>query len=155
PRSSLNVRLCAAAVLAAREAPAARHRRRRRQRPVLAARTRAAGARPARAARLVFLLRCLLDPLSTIHYHAPFLLALLAWEGERRGRVPLLTLLASPSLWCVWRSVAPLDLPALTNAVYLAWALPMAALLTPHAFGLSHGRLPRAAGVPSAQAVQA
>jgi uncharacterized membrane protein len=113
------------------------------------------GLDPLALLALVFLLRCLLDPLSTIYYHAPFLLALLAWEAERRGRVPLLTLLASASLWCVWRSVALLDLPALTNAVYLAWALPMAALLTAHAFGLSRGRLPRAAGVPSAQAVQA
>jgi hypothetical protein len=85
---------------------------------------------------LVFLLRCLLDPLSNVYYHAPFLLALLAWEAERRRGLPLVSLLTSAWLWFTWNTIAALHEPALTNAVYLAWALPMTVLLAARAFGL-------------------
>jgi hypothetical protein len=101
---------------------------------------------------LVFLLRCMLDPLSNVYYHAPFLFALLAWEAERRRGIPLLTVLASAALWLTWNTVAPWNEPALTNAVYLAWALPMAALLVSRAFGLPSRR---AAGVTGDPAIAA
>jgi RsiW-degrading membrane proteinase PrsW (M82 family) len=94
---------------------------------------------------LVFLIRCMLDPLTNVYYHAPFLFALLAWETERRRGMPLLTLLASAVLWFTWNTVAGLHEPALTNAVYLAWALPMTALLVARVFGLQSPRRRRPA----------
>jgi hypothetical protein len=102
------------------------------------------GLDPLALLALVFLVRCLLDPVTNDYYHAPFLLALLAWEVERRRGLPVQTLLASAAVWSVWRQVAMLDVPALTNAVYLAWALPVAVLLAVHAFGLPAPRALRA-----------
>ena len=96
---------------------------------------------------LVFLVRCLLDPLSNVYYHAPFVLALLAWETTRRRGLPALTLLSSAALWATWNTIAPLHAPALTNAAYLVWALPMAAYLAGPALGLERAR--RAAATPA------
>jgi hypothetical protein len=83
---------------------------------------------------LVFLLRCLLDPLTNSYYHLPFLMALAAWEGLRRRGPPLLTA-AATALLAATISLANsgLALPAL-NRFYLVWALPFAALLSLLAF---------------------
>ena len=97
---------------------------------------------------LVFLVRCLLDPLSNVYYHAPFVLALLAWETARRRGLPALTLLSSAALWATWNTVAPLHEAALTNAAYLLWALPMTALLAVRALGLER-RARRAPAIPA------
>jgi Glycosyltransferase family 87 len=72
---------------------------------------------------LVLLLRCMLDPVDNEYYHAPFLLALLAYETVARGRVPVATVFSAAGLWITFDLLdvhgAP---PNLTNAVYLIWA---------------------------------
>ena len=47
---------------------------------------------------LLLLLRCVLDPWNNDYYHAPFLLALLAWEALARDGWPRLTVLAGAAL---------------------------------------------------------
>jgi hypothetical protein len=100
---------------------------------------------------LVFLVRCLLDPLSNVYHHAPFVLALLAWETTHRRGLPALTLLSSAALWATWNTIAPLHAPALTNAAYLLWALPMTAFLVVCALAIER---PRRLPTPSALAAR-
>ncbi len=78
---------------------------------------------------LLFLLRCLLDPLAYSYHHAPFLLALAAHEGLRRRGLPLLTGVVSIAVWAMGRFVAPMGDPNALNRAYLAWAVPLAAYL--------------------------
>jgi hypothetical protein len=72
---------------------------------------------------LVLLLRCVLDPVDNEYYHAPFLLALLAYETVTRRRIPVATVFSAAGLWVTFDL---LDVhgasPHLTNAVYLIWA---------------------------------
>jgi len=81
---------------------------------------------------LVLLLRCVLDPWNNDYYHAPFLLALLAWEAVGRSGWPRLTLFASAALAVTFPAGA-LTFTQLTAAGdalaigYMAWALPLAA----------------------------
>ena len=77
---------------------------------------------------LLFLARCALDPWNIHYYHLPLVLALLAWEVERRRRLPVL----SPSSWprCGCRS----SCPARTTATGLFVAL--------HGLGAPARRLP-------------
>jgi hypothetical protein len=76
---------------------------------------------------LVLLLRCVLDPVDNEYYHEPFLLALLAFEIVRRREVrgvPLLTVFSCAGLWLTFDRLDQHGaVPALTNAVYLAWTL--------------------------------
>jgi hypothetical protein len=74
---------------------------------------------------LVFLLRCLLDPVTNAYYHAPFLAALALYEGYARRRIPVLTVIATAALIPTF----PYDLHGFQegNALYLAWSLPMTA----------------------------
>ncbi|MDP9134958.1 MAG: glycosyltransferase 87 family protein [Actinomycetota bacterium] len=85
---------------------------------------------------LLFLLRCLLDNWNNDYYHAPFFLSLLAWETVRRPGVPYLSLavaiLLGISFWPEQTRVfadSIGDAPLLF-AFYVAWAVPLAALLT-------------------------
>lgn len=75
------------------------------------------------------LVRCVLDPVDNEYYHAPLIVALCAWEVHARRGAPVVTLLATAALWAVFHRVAPLHEPALTNAAYLAWAVPLGAYL--------------------------
>lgn len=77
---------------------------------------------------LVFLLRCLLDPLTFSYHHEPFLLALLAYEGLRR-RVPILSAYTLAAIVMMDRVIAPTGDPGLINACYLTWTLPLAGVL--------------------------
>jgi hypothetical protein len=84
---------------------------------------------------LLFLLRCMLDNWNNVYYHVPFLLALLAWETVRRPGIPRATiaaiLLLSVSFWTRLTWMFPqsaLDAPLLF-AGYMAWTVPLAALL--------------------------
>ena len=77
----------------------------------------------------VFLLRCVLDPANGLYYHVPFMLALLAWDSHERTW-PVSGLLAWSLLWITFERIQPIRDFALTNAVYLAWTLPLAAWLT-------------------------
>jgi hypothetical protein len=78
---------------------------------------------------LIFLLRCVLDPMNVGYYHVPLLVALLALEALHRRGVPVLTLVTSAVLWFLVAHV-PWGLePGKVAAIYLAWALPLAAYL--------------------------
>ena len=71
---------------------------------------------------LAFLLRCVLDPVDNAYYHAPLVLALLAWEAlSRRRRLPLASVLTCAALWITFDLVEPAARPAMTNLVYLSW----------------------------------
>jgi hypothetical protein len=89
------------------------------------------GADPEEALQLmalVFLLRCVFDPLTYSYHHAPFLVALLVYEGLRR-RVPVLSGFAIAALLAMTYVIAPMHDAALLNAFYLAWSLPLLAAL--------------------------
>jgi hypothetical protein len=93
---------------------------------------------------LVLLARCVLDPVDNEYYHAPFLLALLAYETMARRRlpqIPFLTLFSAAGLWLTFSVLQGHGAsPALTNAVYLAWTGAVALRLLPAA-----GLFPRVA----------
>lgn len=74
----------------------------------------------------LLLARCFLDPWSNAYYPAPFLLALIAWDATRASGLPLTSIYAVVALTFIFGRLAPLGHPALTCAVYLAWALPLA-----------------------------
>jgi alpha-1,6-mannosyltransferase len=76
---------------------------------------------------LLLLLRCMLDPWNNQYYHVPFLVSLAAWEGLRRRGLPVVTVLAATAMWLSLDRLAPAAEGALTNAMYLAWSLPLAA----------------------------
>jgi hypothetical protein len=83
---------------------------------------------------LIMLVRCLLDPITNGYYHLPFLMALAAWDGLRRRGAPLLTVAATLLLgFNAALAAGGVDSVAL-NRFYLAWALPLAALLGALAF---------------------
>jgi Glycosyltransferase family 87 len=78
---------------------------------------------------LLFLLRCLLDPMTVGYYHVPMLFSLLALEATSKRGLPLLTLLANGVLWLLVARI-PWGLePGRVATIYLAWALPMTAYL--------------------------
>jgi glycosyl transferase family 87 len=78
---------------------------------------------------LLFLLRCVLDPMTVGYYHVPMLLALLALEATRKRGLPLLTLLANGVLWLIVARLRWGLEPGRVATIYLAWALPMTAYL--------------------------
>jgi hypothetical protein len=99
-------------------------------------RRRDAGARADALGLLALLLlaRCLLDPWNIDYYHAPFLLALLAWEAVARDGWPRLTMLAGALLAATFpasiTTMSTMSAEPLRYCLpYLAWALPLAAWL--------------------------
>jgi hypothetical protein len=92
---------------------------------------RAGRDRPREDALALFALlgleRCMLDPWNLGYYHLPLVLALLAWETERR-RPPVIALAVTAAVWLTFRTfemragLAPL-------LMYLSWTLPLAAVL--------------------------
>lgn len=77
---------------------------------------------------LIFLVRCVLDPLTYSYHHAPFLVALVAYEALRR-RVPVMSGVAIGALLAMTHVIAPMKNADLINAFYLAWSLPLAGAL--------------------------
>lgn len=88
---------------------------------------------------LLFLLRCLLDPVDNAYYHVPFLLALAFWEGLGRRRLPIFTLLASVAIWFAFYKATMADSIAFRNAVYLAATVPFVVGLSTVVFGRRGG----------------
>ncbi|HKP90315.1 MAG TPA: glycosyltransferase 87 family protein [Thermoleophilaceae bacterium] len=89
------------------------------------------GADPEEALQLlalVFLVRCVFDPLTYSYHHAPFLVALLVFEGLRR-RVPVLSGFAIAALLVMTYVVAPMHDATALHVFYLAWSLPLMAAL--------------------------
>ena len=76
---------------------------------------------------LLFLLRCLLDPVDNAYYHVPFLLSLTAWEGLVRRGPPLVSILSSVTIYYAINKAGWTDDLVLRNALYLAATLPVAA----------------------------
>jgi hypothetical protein len=69
---------------------------------------------------LLALLRCALDPVDNLYYHAPLLLALLGWDALSPGRLPLRGLAGAALALLFWRWSQQLGDLALFNAAYLA-----------------------------------
>ncbi len=88
---------------------------------------------------LLFLVRCLFDPLTISYHHAPFVLTLAVYEGLRRRGVPVVTLAATAVLALLASVVSPLGNSDLMNALYLAWGLGTAAYLLRGCFGAQPG----------------
>jgi hypothetical protein len=81
---------------------------------------------------LIFMLRCLLEPVNFDYYHVAALLFLGAWEGLTRRSAPLLTGILVIGLGITFTatesSLAALyHHAAFMNATYLAWMLPLTA----------------------------
>jgi hypothetical protein len=73
---------------------------------------------------ILFLLRCALDPMDNAYYHAPLLLALLAFEVLCTSRqLPVVTLLTAGMLWLTFDLVEPSADPRTTSLLYLGWTL--------------------------------
>jgi hypothetical protein len=81
---------------------------------------------------LLALERCLLDPWNLGYYHVPLVLALAAWETEKR-RPPVIALATTAAIWLTFRTfevrtgMAPL-------LMYLAWTLPLGGMLVRELF---------------------
>jgi hypothetical protein len=77
----------------------------------------------------LFLARCVLDAANNGYYHLPFLMALAAWETLRRERPPILTAVASGVVWLTVGVTRDWVTPDVQCAIYLAWTLPVLAVL--------------------------
>jgi hypothetical protein len=75
----------------------------------------------------VMLARCLLDPLNLAYYALPFMLALVAWETATRRGLPVIALGTSVLAWAT--TLHPASNAALACGLYLAWSLPLTAVL--------------------------
>jgi hypothetical protein len=78
---------------------------------------------------LIFLLRCLLDPYTFSYHHWPFLVALASYEVIGRRRMPWLAALAGLALWYMSYHLSRSGEPEPLLHFYLAWTLPLAAIL--------------------------
>jgi uncharacterized membrane protein len=74
---------------------------------------------------LLFLIRCVFDPVDNYYYHLPLLMALLAWDVQLRRRLPYATLAATVSLIVTNSFIA--GTPA--SAFYFAWTAALAVVL--------------------------
>jgi glycosyl transferase family 87 len=75
------------------------------------------------------LLRCVLDPWNVSYYHLPFLLSLVAWELHAFRRPPILSLGATLIAWITLVSLPGIASADLQSLAYLAWSVPLTALL--------------------------
>ena len=98
--------------------------------PLLARRPEDAAVRALGLLALLLLARCVLDPWNNGYYHLPFLLAVAALDAARPGRRAPRLLIGALLGTCFMALPATgrLD-PDLQNACYLAWTLPMLAVL--------------------------
>ncbi len=84
---------------------------------------------------LLFLLRCVFDPVDQDYFHVPFLLALLATEVTAAA-FPAVTLFAVGGLWLSFGVLHGSTDPWLGAAVYLGWTAVVGAFLSTRVFGL-------------------
>ena len=89
----------------------------------------------------IFLMRCLLDPVTNDYYHAPFLASLALYEGFSERRWPVLAVLATAAF--VPHVGSDVAAKSVANAVYLAWAIPLLAFLL---WSLRRSTAPEAVG---------
>src|SRR5207247_29929 len=83
---------------------------------------------------LLFLIRCLLDPIDNAYYHVPFVVSLAFWEGLSRRRPPLYALLASIAVYFAIYKAHVTDSIDMRNAIYLLATLPFGVLLGANIF---------------------
>jgi hypothetical protein len=96
----------------------------------LLARKRFAGPDAFALLGLLFLLRCLLDPVDNAYYHVPFVVSLAFWEGLARRRAPLYAFLASAAIYfAIYKAHYVTDSIDLRNAIYLLATVPFGVLL--------------------------
>jgi hypothetical protein len=81
---------------------------------------------------LLALERCLLDPWNLGYYHLPLVLALVAWETEKR-RPPVIALAVTVAVWLTFKTL-DLRTGMAPMLMYLAWTLPLGALLVRELF---------------------
>jgi hypothetical protein len=81
---------------------------------------------------LLALERCMLDPWNLGYYHLPLVLALVAWETEKR-RPPLITLATTAAIWLTFKSLE-MRTGMAPMLMYLAWTLPLGAMLVRELF---------------------
>jgi hypothetical protein len=72
---------------------------------------------------LVALLRCVLDPVDNLYYHAPLLLALIGWDAFASRGLPLRALTGVGAAMLFWQAWHDLGDPVAFNFAYLAFAL--------------------------------
>lgn len=101
---------------------------------------------------LVFLVRCLMDPLATSYHHVPFLVAIGAYETLRRHGPPVVTACSAFALWAIGAWVAPAGDGQAMNRFYLAWALPTAGYMAFRAFRRTRTAEPAALAPEAASA---
>jgi hypothetical protein len=94
---------------------------------------------------LLMLVRCVLDPWNHAYYHAPFLVALIAWEVIEARRAPWLSAACAGFLGVVFG----LSLPV-ADVLYTAWALPLVLWLSRRALRSAPVRLRRVLPAPAA-----
>jgi Glycosyltransferase family 87 len=82
------------------------------------------------------LLRCLLDPWNVSYYALPFLLALIAWEVHAARRPPVLSMAATFLCWLTLVWLTTRVHPDVQAVAYLAWSVPLAALMGARLLGL-------------------
>jgi hypothetical protein len=97
---------------------------------------RAGNPRPREDALALFALlaleRCMLDPWNLGYYHLPLVLALVAWETEKR-RAPVIALATTGAIWLTFRTLE-LRTGMAPMLMYLAWTLPLGGMLARQLF---------------------
>jgi hypothetical protein len=85
---------------------------------------------------VLFLLRCLLDPVDNAYYHIPFVVSLAFWEGLARRRAPLRALLASIAIYFAIYKAHMVHTIGLRNMVYLLATVPFGLGMAKIVFGV-------------------
>jgi hypothetical protein len=75
-------------------------------------------------------LRCLVDTWNVSYYAVPFVIALVTWELHAFRRPPVLSLAVTLCAWFTLVWLPPYASPDLQALAYLAWSVPLTALLT-------------------------
>lgn len=88
---------------------------------------------------LLMLLRCLLDTWDNVYYTLPLLLSLLAWEVSEFKRAPVIALCATVLCWASFQWTPSILSPDLQSAFFLAWTLPLGAVLALRLYAPSRG----------------
>jgi hypothetical protein len=96
------------------------------------------------------LLRCVLDPWNISYYSIPFLLALITWEVHARSRPPAVSLAATLLSWLTLVWLTTRVHPDVQSAAYLAWTLPLVALMGSRLLAVGSSRAPSPLGARTA-----
>jgi hypothetical protein len=81
------------------------------------------------ALALVLLVRCVADPGNRSYYHAPFLIALLAYEVQSRRALPWLTIVAAALFEAFTLLAGHIHGDRALGVAYCAWSLPLLAVI--------------------------